>query len=68
MVPGCTHYVPKALAENRKSVCWNCEEEFTLTKDKLNRVKPKCNSCVRRKGSTQTIFEDIDELLEGLDK
>jgi hypothetical protein len=55
------------MAENRESLCWKCGDRFILTKDKLERVKPKCDKCIRRKGPAgEEVFKSLDDLIEGL--
>lgn len=67
ILPGCAHYVHTIMAENRESLCWKCGDRFILTKDKLERVKPKCDKCIRRKGPAgEEVFKSLDDLIEGL--
>ena len=46
--PGCTHYLPahmEGAIVNRRSLCWNCSDEFTLDGNKHN-SKPLCPDCM----------------------
>jgi hypothetical protein len=46
--PGCTHYVYPELAENRITKCWVCGEEVVLTRRRMERKKPHCDTCYTR--------------------
>lgn len=47
VLPGCAHYVPRELAEGRKSVCWRCGGELVMTNRNLWQVKPVHRECTR---------------------
>jgi len=47
VVPGCTHYVPRELAEGRESTCWRCGERLTMTTRNLTQAKPTHRECTR---------------------
>ena len=53
-LPDCTHFMPhKALVLGKKSICWQCEEEFIITSDivgkkdgsRREKIKLRCPSC-----------------------
>lgn len=63
MLPDCSHYLPTLeMVINKLSLCWGCEQQFLITKEHVERVKPTCESCVSKKYS----LEDIDKLAEEL--
>lgn len=44
----CTHYMPdnvKDQVEGRKSICWNCGEEFKLDAQAMEKDRPNCQAC-----------------------
>ena len=78
MLPGCPHYVHATFIRNRLTICWQCGDTLVMTPDKMRRVKPKCDKCVklhpnslRRKDGRIIDIDDpsinIDALLEGLE-
>ena len=62
MLAGCRHYMLElALCEGRNCLCWRCGEEFTLTKEHLERRKPVCPKC---KGERKQKIEEFRFLPE----
>lgn len=52
-LPDCTHFMPGNVAGNivgKKSICWDCGQEFILDDETLVNVKPICISCMNREG------------------
>lgn len=47
-IEGCAFFVHLGLAHilvNKRAVCWNCEEVFSVDEDSLKDEKPKCMDC-----------------------
>lgn len=47
-LPDCSHFMPdKKMVLHKKSICFECQNEFTITQDILTRsiVKPRCPKC-----------------------
>lgn len=45
---GCNHYMPKhmeSLVNGKKSICWECGEEFILTPVLMSVDYPTCEVC-----------------------
>jgi hypothetical protein len=61
MRPGCAHYIAEDFIEGRRSICWRCDEEFTIT-HKLLRIKPVCEKCklARKEGVRAQPIGDFD--------
>ena len=49
VLPDCTHYVEKALAEGKFCVCNRCGGLMTLTKAAMELASPHCPDCTKRK-------------------
>lgn len=60
IVPGCNHYIPVILAENKLCACNRCGKPMILTKKALTLAKPHCEECTKK---TKT-SEDLDALTE----
>lgn len=61
-LPGCTHFVYEALIINLNSICWRCEEVFTILKKTLRNKKFHCEGCTRGRDKSQT-ENIVDKLL-----
>jgi len=48
ITPGCTHFMAENLVEGRPSLCWVCDELFTMTKKAMKLKKPHCDKCYSR--------------------
>lgn len=67
----CTHFMPsKELVIGKKSICWQCGEEFIMNAWIVSRekVKPRCNDCRRaskkdKNPEVQKANEQIDDIL-----
>lgn len=47
-LPDCTHYMPKhmeQLVSGKKSICWECGNEFNLNPINMVKDKPVCEDC-----------------------
>lgn len=60
MLPDCNHYVTEKLIINRRSICWNCNQPFVITKHKM---KPVCDDCKAPKSNDD---EKVAEILKGI--
>ena len=48
MLDNCTHFMPQNMAPlplGMNSVCWGCNEPFTLTHESMQRDRPMCEKC-----------------------
>ena len=65
-IPGCVHHIRPELAIGRLSICWNCGEEFALTKYNIRKHKhPKCINCIDTK--QKKTLQHLTKLLEEQD-
>lgn len=62
MLPACSHYIRKDLAENKLCQCNRCEKAMLLDKRAMLLVKPHCEECIHR------IDQDRHDRLKGLIK
>lgn len=46
VLPGCPHYIRPELVVGRFSLCWGCDEQFTMSATSATRLKPKCQKCI----------------------
>lgn len=48
-LPGCNHFMPYHLRSlmtvNRRSICWQCEDEFVIDEGALKEDGPRCGNC-----------------------
>lgn len=44
-LPDCAHYVGKELARGRRSICWQCGNDFVLSAYSIRLAKPYCPNC-----------------------
>lgn len=65
-LPGCTHYILKALVENRASICHRCGTSFIITKKTLKTcpAMPHCDDCTNRKEDELLVDQALDELIK----
>lgn len=49
ILPECTYYVEKALAEGKFCICNRCGSLMTLTKAAMDMASPHCPACTKRK-------------------
>lgn len=50
VLPGCPHYISPDLVLGRFSECWECKMTFIMNEKSITRLKPKCNTCITRRG------------------
>jgi hypothetical protein len=65
-LPGCTYFIHLGLAHTlpgRLSICWECNEEFTLDDEALKDDMPKCDNC-RRKMEGGPSRDEVNEYYE----
>lgn len=46
MLDNCPHYLHAGHIEGKRSICWKCGRPFIIDRTILNRVRPKCSSCI----------------------
>ncbi|HWY34240.1 MAG TPA: hypothetical protein VNX68_06305 [Nitrosopumilaceae archaeon] len=59
----CTHFMPEHLTSTiigKKSICWQCNNEFILDDDSMKNDRPICRACSR----PAINFDAITDLLE----
>lgn len=47
-LPDCTHFMPAHYTEllpGRASICWECGENFILTRENMQKKQPVCPDC-----------------------
>jgi len=47
----CTHYMPKHMENfvlGKKSLCWNCRQEFFLDEENMKNPEPVCMACINK--------------------
>jgi hypothetical protein len=49
MIPGCSTWRLREIMPGEKSICWNCNEELTITSAHLDTYKPVHEECKTRK-------------------
>lgn len=52
----CNHFMPdnmKNMVEGKFSICWVCEQQFTLNENNMQAKKPVCNRCAARFGISE---------------
>lgn len=62
-LPHCNHHMPKHmenLVVGKATLCWNCDEEFTLNVANMRDDKPQCDDC---RGVT-----DLNKVIESFGK
>jgi hypothetical protein len=62
-LPDCTHFMPGNVADNivgKKSVCWDCGNEFLLDEISLAMDKPICAAC-NTESSTDKVADFLKE-------
>lgn len=62
----CNHYMPQHMAElvnGKHSICWQCEEKFTLTPINLKQDKPICPDCSLGLPETTEVSVDTSEAI-----
>lgn len=60
-LPDCTHYQPKHIERmviGKKSICWQCEEQFTLNAANMLRDLPLCDDC----SGVSNIIQRLEEI------
>jgi hypothetical protein len=62
--PDCYKVGRPGLLLGKKSICWNCGQEFILTRDNLETAKPKCINCADTKEAREhrRINETVQEM------
>ena len=63
MIPGCTHYIPKALLINRIANCPYCGNDFLITRELARRERLHCSSCtVSKKPKPAEVVGFLDSI------
>ena len=61
-LPDCTHFMPRNMelgVMGKKSVCWNCGEEFIMDERSIKMEQPICYDCTPEGEAVKNF--DIDE-------
>lgn len=63
MLPGCTHYIPKALLLNRIANCPYCGNDYLITRELARRERLHCSSCtVTKKVKAEEVVGFLDTI------
>lgn len=66
LLPDCSHYIRRELAEGKVSICNRCNQPFIMTKNVVRKhAMPHCDDCVVRRDEQK--ISSIKELLEAKD-
>src|SRR5688572_10440532 len=69
-IDSCKHYIPQALALGRTTQCWGCREPFVMDGYAVERVRPRCSDCIKKKikaeDSKLLRNFDVDKMLADL--
>ena len=71
VIPGCTHYLHKVLAEGAISLCNRCRnKEVVITKYMISKniVRIHCDKCTRPTWNAKKIGPEADDIQSKLDK
>ena len=61
-IPGCVHHIIPELVLGRPSICWNCGDEFIITKYNIKaHAKPKCLKCQKGKENITNLIAILGE-------
>lgn len=61
MLPGCSHYILKALLINRIANCPYCGNDYVITKDLARRERLHCSACtVSKKPKAEEVVGFLD--------
>lgn len=66
VLPGCTHFIQRALVDGKISLCWRCPNPFVITKKTLKNcpAKPHCEDCYQRRSEEAMLDAAIEELIK----
>src|SRR6185295_923 len=60
-IPGCTHFLPYGHPViGRKSICYNCGEEFIIESQHMKFDMPECDNCYAKKHGLPTAEEILN--------
>lgn len=60
VIPGCVHHIAPELVVGRLSICFECGDEFVMTKYNVKKhAKPRCINCIAGGNKIKKILELI---------